>query len=258
MTTLESEFYNYMEFDSEQDSILSSLYLKFLSETNYILELAPGRGEFMRRMQEQGKRVLGVDIDEGIVEEARSKGLEVILGDALTFLQETQDKFDGIFCAHFVEHLTSQQLIELLGLCRKALAGGGILVIVAPNPASLQIQLNEFWRDATHVRPYNLELLHFLFAYSGFEILESGGNPNRVYRPVGSSMIRPESDYEEPKKFPQAVVILRRLIANLLIKIALGPKFNRINDRIMLLEQAIKNMYPSNEIYVVGKCPNND
>lgn len=254
-TNLESSFYDFMSFGSEQDNLLSSQYLDFFAQAERVLELAPGRGEFMRRLQAQGKHVVGVDIDEGMVKEAQNKGLDVTLRDALSFLRETSDKFDGIFCSHFIEHLTSEQLIELLRLCRNVLVEGGILVIAAPNPASLHIMLQEFWRDATHVRPYNLELLHFLFDYTGFEVVASGGNPNRCYQAVGSSLLRSEEEYDEVDRFPRIVVIVRRFIANLLIKLALGPKINRINDRLMLLEQAIQTMYPSNEIYIVGKCP---
>lgn len=245
---MEYDFYEYLGFDPQHNIEVNSFYLQFFQEADNILELGPGRGEFMCLLREQGKNVVGVDRDEKMVECARSKGLMVYQEDALEFLRRTQERYGGIFAAHFIEHLSIEEALDLLGLCWAALQEKGVLLLVTPNPASLFVHLNEYWRDPTHVRLYNLELLEFLLHYTGFDVEASGGNPKRSCSPF------PQMEGKQ-EELPAIVVRFRRFLSLFLRRLALGPDFNRIEDRLMALERYISSPYPSNEVYVVGRRP---
>jgi len=54
---------------------------------------------------------------------------------------------------------------------------GGRLIVATPNPGSLPTIAHEFWRDPTHVRPYDRELIEFLTSGSGLETVSAGHNP---------------------------------------------------------------------------------
>src|SRR3979411_2406257 len=85
------------------------------------LDLACGRGEFLDVLG----RGTGVDIEEKMVVAAREAGHDVALGDAFEYLRDRPETYDGIFSAHFVEHLPYERAAELVGLAWRALKSGG-------------------------------------------------------------------------------------------------------------------------------------
>jgi SAM-dependent methyltransferase len=144
-----------------------------------VLELGSGRGEFLALLDEKGIKAEGVDSDDGMAQAARAKGLDVVAGDAIAFLhsEPAPGPYPGVFCAHFIEHLTPDQVGELFAGVRRVLAPGGRFVAVTPNPACYAVLSHDFWRDPTHVRFYDLPLLEFLCRQAGLEVESSGTNP---------------------------------------------------------------------------------
>ena len=154
-------------------------YLPMFEDRSPVLELGCGGGEFLGLLDEQGIKAEGVDADEGMVESARARGLDVVRGDPVAFLngEPAPGPYQGVFCAHLVEHLTPGQVGELLAGVRRVLAPGGRFVAVTPNPACHAVLSHEFWRDPTHVRLYDLPLLELLCRQAGLEVESSGTNP---------------------------------------------------------------------------------
>jgi len=182
-----SKFYEYMKFDEKVLYDRYSFYVRFFQTCKTVLDLGCGRGEFLELLRKEGKAVVGVDNDPGMVRICRRKKLRVIQKDILRFLLESRQKFDGIFCAHVIEHLPQEQARQLISLCKKSLHEHGVLVMVTPNPASLHTQLHEFWRDPDHVRMYSRELLEFLVWDEGLRILQSGENERYQISPSVSA-----------------------------------------------------------------------
>jgi SAM-dependent methyltransferase len=177
---LESAFYDYLGFPEADNRACQTIYADRFAGCGLVLDLACGRGEFLSLLAERGIPGLGVDSDTGMIRQVRERGLEVVEADALAYLELDAPLFDGIYCAHFVEHLGPAELLHLLGRVRRRLRPGGRLIVATPNAACLHTQLVEFWRDLTHVRPYTLELLRFLLSYTGFSVVEAGVNPLRL------------------------------------------------------------------------------
>jgi SAM-dependent methyltransferase len=179
VTRLESDYYSYMAFDPAHTREVLAHYVPMFAGRGPVLELGCGRGEFLELLEAAGTAAQGVDSDEGMVEKARADGLDVLLGDAVEHLHADPPPgpFGGVFCAHLVEHLGPEQVTRLLAGVRRALAPGGRLVVVTPNPACYAVLTHDFWRDPTHVRFYDLPLLEFLCRQAGLEVEASGTNP---------------------------------------------------------------------------------
>ena len=179
MTRVESDYYSYMGFDPAHTREVLAHYVPLFEGKAPVLELGFGRGEFLGLLAAAGIEAKGVDSDEGMVEKARVEGLDVVCADAVAFLHADPPpgSFRGVFCAHFVEHLTPEQVRELLAGVRRVLAPGGRFVAVTPNPACYAVLSHDFWRDPTHVRFYDLPLLEFLCRQAGLEVERTGTNP---------------------------------------------------------------------------------
>lgn len=138
-----------------------------------VLDIGCGQGIFLQLLASQGTPAIGVDSDEKLLALARASRVNVLQSDALDYLKTTEDEFDGMFCSHLIEHLQIDAVVALLEAACHRLTKGGLFVLVFPNPASLRMQLNFFWRDPTHVRFYQRDLIAAMLTHYGLCI-----NPN--------------------------------------------------------------------------------
>jgi SAM-dependent methyltransferase len=185
---LESDYYAHMGFDPEHQREVLRFYVPMFAEPTEattegkqgpVLEIGCGRGEFLGLLRDAGIQAQGVDIDSGMVQLAREEGFDVVSSDALEFLHAdpAPGPYQGVFSAHFIEHLTPEQVLSFLEGAYRALAPGGRLVVVTPNPSCYAVLSHDFWWDPTHVRFYEVDLVGFLCRQAGFEVESSGTNP---------------------------------------------------------------------------------
>jgi SAM-dependent methyltransferase len=202
---MEGQFYKYMRFPTEVLYERYDFYIPFFKRAENVLDLGCGTGEFLELLQRSGKNTLGVDDDDDMIQTCSRKGLNVVKSDVFEFLEKCGASYDGIFCAHLAEHLGIEDVHKLISLCRSVLKDDGILVLVTPNPLSLETHLKEFWRDPSHLRMYDVELLSFLVCYQNFEIIQAGENPKHRSIPPPLSeleklhMIEPPSGIKSEK-----------------------------------------------------------
>ncbi len=134
-----------------------------------IVDIGCGRGEMLSLLAGAGYEVLGVDVDEHMVEICSSQGLPAVADDGIRFLSRADDdSLKGIFCAQVVEHLITPELERLVFLAREKLQLGGVLVIETINPRSSYALGNHFYADTSHVRPVHPETLRYLCEQVGF------------------------------------------------------------------------------------------
>ncbi len=188
---LESRYYAHMGFDPEHKRDVLRFYVPMFEESGDgageadgrkhgpVLELGCGRGEFLALLRDAGIEGLGVDLDAGMVEMARADGIDVVHADAIEYLHAdpAPGPYQGVFCAHFLEHLTPDQVVRLLEGVARVMAPGGRFVAVTPNPACYAVLTHDFWWDPTHVRFYDRPLVEFFCRQAGFEVESSGTNP---------------------------------------------------------------------------------
>ena len=137
------------------------------------VDLGCGRGEWLQLLCEYGFDPIGVDIDEGIVQICRERGLNAKTADALAYLK---DMPQGSVCIvsgfHLAEHLNFEVLQQLVIEAKRVLMPGGLLILETPNPENISVGSNSFYVDPTHLRPLPQELLSFIPEYFGYERLK--------------------------------------------------------------------------------------
>ena len=160
------------------------IYLDLFRGREDLLDLGCGRGEFVELLSEHGARITGVDINEDMVDFCRDRGLNVLRADLFSHLTSLSDNcLDGIFTSQLIEHLSFNQLWELIGLCGRKLKRGGILVAETINPNCFDALCN-FYLDPSHVRPNPAKMIWFLVEQQQF----------RAESLIFSSPISPDAD----------------------------------------------------------------
>lgn len=153
-----------------------------------VLDLGCGEGLFLELLKERGVAGVGVDHFGGAIERAKQKALDVRLQDADVFVRETHERFDGVFMAHLIEHLSPEKVEAFLRRCYEILRPGGRLVVITPNTLDLDVVTERFWSDVTHRWPYPPRLLEAIIREAGFEVLSVGDDPDTRPGPRGSRL----------------------------------------------------------------------
>ena len=132
-------------------------YEKFLGRSR-IVDIGPGRCWFPRQ---DPKFIIAVDNSPEIVEHYSKQGIDIRLGDAYN-LGLPDAYVDGVFCCWLFEHLPDP--LRAMREIFRVLQSGGFGIIIVPTPHNL----NAFYDDYTHVRPYTATALKQLAEDSGF------------------------------------------------------------------------------------------
>lgn len=134
-----------------------------------LVDVGPGRGEWLALLASRGVPARGVDDNAAMVAHLRGRGLDVAAGDGAAHLAELPaGSLDAVTAFHVVEHLGLDALLGLLHAARRALRPGGLLVAETPNPTNLVMGACNFHLDPTHRTPLPPAQLEFLVTASGF------------------------------------------------------------------------------------------
>jgi len=173
-------------------------YVKLLEGHEPVLDVGCGRGELLQLLGEAGIEARGIDIDPGMVERARAKGLQVEEGDAVAHLEEQpKGTLGAVVAVQVIEHLGYDDLQRLFASARRALAPGGLFVAETINPHSLQ-GFKTFWVDPTHRAPIFPEVAQTLALIHGFRTAD-------ILYPHGSG----DAGRDRPEQTEYAVVASR-------------------------------------------------
>jgi O-antigen chain-terminating methyltransferase len=138
-----------------------------------VLDLGCGRGEFLEAAKEAGIPARGVDINPEMAALGRELGLEVVTSDGLEYLRGLPEaSLGGILMSQVIEHLSLDELIELVGLCASRLVPGGVLIAETINPQCLATFAGAFYLDLTHNKPIHPEAARFLWRWAGLTEVE--------------------------------------------------------------------------------------
>ena len=265
------DWYEFRGFDRERVQAARAVFLDYFPSGGRILDVGAGRGEFLSAASEAGFRAEGLDSDRRAVAAAAESGLRVIQADAHDYLLTHPGEFDGVFCSHLIEHFSPNDAKRLIGVAAKALAPKGVLCIVTPNPGSIATITHEFWRDPSHVRPYDLEALEFLCVSAGLEIVDSGRNPDsELGLPIDPDDLRLDSLEPEPDKLFQEQPRVAGWIAGQFGKSQMAHELKavihhqrmqieRLEQNVKLLSSSLRRLlevlYEPSEIFVVARKP---
>lgn len=152
-----------------------STYLPFILPLKEIypdvraLDIGCGRGEWLELLNDNGIYAQGIDLDEGMLKECHTLGLNAIQGDGIAYLQEQPDNsLISISAFHVVEHISFENLQILVEESFRVLIPGGLLILETPNPENIKVATENFYLDPTHIKPIPSQLLLFLSEYYKF------------------------------------------------------------------------------------------
>lgn len=167
-----------------------SVYLPFIVPLKEIydeclaLDLGCGRGEWLELLENSGFKARGVDLDSGMLDACRERGLSVDQQDVIEALRHTEDESQVVISGfHIAEHIPFHTLQELVKEALRTLKPAGLLILETPNPENIIVGTTNFYLDPTHQRPLPPGLLSFLPEHSGFfrtKILRLQENKNLV------------------------------------------------------------------------------
>jgi O-antigen chain-terminating methyltransferase len=163
------------DFESEFRGSAEELKLRYrqlalmLAGQSPVLDIGCGRGEFMELLRGLGVDARGVETDARLVEKGRAEGLDITKADGVVHLASLPDRsLGGIVLIQVVEHLTPQQVVDLVAIARHKLREGGLMIVETVNPQSLYTFAHSFYLDPTHANPVHPAYLKFLFEQSGW------------------------------------------------------------------------------------------
>jgi len=166
---------DYVDFErafrgsEERIAGLLARYVPLLAGRDPVLDLGSGRGEVLDLCRDAGITAYGVDIDPDMVEHSRSKGHDVVEGDAIEYLQSLDSGVLGaIVSIQVVEHIAPEEIQSLFREIVRVLRPGGLLIAETINPHSLQA-MKTFWVDLTHRHPLFPEVLTVAAGIAGFD-----------------------------------------------------------------------------------------
>jgi 2-polyprenyl-3-methyl-5-hydroxy-6-metoxy-1,4-benzoquinol methylase len=175
-----------------------------------VVDVGFGRGELLDLLAELGVEARGVESDPQLVKAAEEHGLDVVLDDGNTYLRTVDDgSIGGLALIQVVEHLSAQDLVDLVALAYRKVRPGGRVVMETVNPQSLYVFARSFYLDPTHVRPVHPGYLEFLFREAGFSEVElDWRNPPRV----GEILQEVPGDDEAARKMNENIANLNALL----------------------------------------------
>lgn len=153
-------------------------------DSKNVLDIGCGTGTFLKVLKEAGIGGYGIDLNEDYVMLCERLGLDVVRDDAISHLKSLELKsLDGVFISQLVEHLSSEQLLEILGLCYERMQYESHIVISTPNIRSMLVSTNLFYMDPTHRSHVHPDVLTFMLRSCGFREIRE-----RYYQPVAENI----------------------------------------------------------------------
>jgi nucleoside-diphosphate-sugar epimerase/SAM-dependent methyltransferase len=138
-------------------------------KTARILDISCGPGYMVNLLNQSGyMNVTGIDAMPEKVFWARSKNLNCEGARAFDLLHENRQPYDVIFCEQEINHLTKDEILEFLRLCRKNLQTGGSLIIHSLNGANPIVGSENLALNFDHYNTFTEKSLEQTLHYAGF------------------------------------------------------------------------------------------
>ena len=138
-----------------------------------ILCISCGPGYLVDLLRSEGYTdVLGLDSDAKMIETARKRELPCRQERAFEFLQETSERFDVIVPEQELNHLTLDETLEFLELCRRRLRPGGKIIAYGLNGANPMVGAENLSHNIDHFNTYTEYSLNQVLGLAGFSKTE--------------------------------------------------------------------------------------
>jgi len=148
-------------------------YLKYLPENRdaNILCVSCGPGYLVNLLTDLGySNVLGIDSFPDKISYAKNRGLNCQVAYAFDYLEDCEhDTYDVIFCEQELNHLTKDEILEFLSLCKLKLRAGGQFVCFALNGANPLTGAEALAQNFDHFNTFTEYTMRQVLEHSGFQ-----------------------------------------------------------------------------------------
>ena len=152
------------------------VYLPFVRELDSetlalpIIDIGCGRGEWLELLKMAGYAAKGIDLNRPFLEQCKTRELEVIESDGITYLEALPDQSVSVITGfHIIEHLPFKKLVRLFEEASRVLKSGGLLIFETPDPENVLVGSCRFYFDPTHRNPLPSPVVQFLTEFFGFQ-----------------------------------------------------------------------------------------
>jgi SAM-dependent methyltransferase len=133
-----------------------------------ILVVSCGPGYLVSLLRDEGfTNLFGIDSDPEKIAHAHRRGLPCETSEAFAYLERNREPFDVIVPEQELNHLTLDEQLEFLGLCRRNLKPGGLLIVYGLNGANPLVGSENLAHNIDHFNTFT--------DYSLRQVLELGG-----------------------------------------------------------------------------------
>ena len=134
-----------------------------------IIVISCGYGYFVHLLKTAGyTAVSGIDSDPEKVRIAREKGLNCAVESAFAFLETAPGPYDAIVAEQEINHLTKEEILHFLDLCRRNLVDGGTLLVHSLNGANPVTGSEALAQNFDHYNTFTEYSLRQVLEHSGF------------------------------------------------------------------------------------------
>jgi SAM-dependent methyltransferase len=135
-----------------------------------VADLGCGYGSVVWWLQQRGyTNAGGVDVSQDQIEQGAQLGVRNLQqGDVLDFLRTATGRYDLLIARDLFEHLSKEDTLEGLALCREALRPGGALLLQVPNGES-PFAGRIIYGDFTHETAFTQASLSQVLRAAGFD-----------------------------------------------------------------------------------------
>lgn len=138
-----------------------------------ILIISCGPGYLVNTLIRNGyTNVTGIDSDPDKVRYAEARSLNCSVAEAFPYLQETENKYDLIVPEQELNHLTLEEQIEFLQLCRQKLAQDGYIFVYGLNGANPMVGSETLAQNIDHFNTFTEYSLTQLLEVAGYSRIQ--------------------------------------------------------------------------------------
>lgn len=146
-------------------------YLKHLPKNRdaNILVISCGYGYFVHLLKTVGySSVSGIDSDPEKVRIATEKGMNCVVENAFAFLENPRGSYDLIIAEQEINHLTKEEILIFMNLCRENLVKGGTLLVHSLNGANPITGSEALAQNFDHYNTFTEYSLRQILEHTGF------------------------------------------------------------------------------------------
>lgn len=144
-----------------------------------ILDIGCGTGQLLKVLETKGyTNLTGVELDKGQYEAAKEyiPKAKLFNDDLLNFFKKSTEKFDMILMIDVIEHMSKNEVVEILSQIREHLKPGGTFIIRTPNADSTLIAPRFRYIDFTHNFILNQESMGTILREASFKVFSFKGS----------------------------------------------------------------------------------